>query len=548
MNQSLSATQTELKKEAEPKEVFSSFNQWKSIIDRLPYLSQLSVAREIRTYIDSQYAIFAAVKGAQIKDLTYNEFYRVFSQFLNTLKNSSLSSSDAWLNATVIWKQETPQLPAANAVPQAPGDSFFNPGAAMQRQHFVQRLLVPIGSRVLLHGDLHGDVHSLVSSIEPYMASGEGFKLKDNVYLIFLGDYVDRGLYGLECIYTLMRLKIDNPDRVFMVRGNHEDSSISNSYGFNIELSNKGFNQQAIATVYRLYDVLPVALYLGSGTNFVQLCHGGLETGYLPTALLNAPEKIEYEWINELNRATVFSRLDDNMDSVVTQNPDWFKDHTIPAANSTVRGWINTKIAKDFSLGFMWNDFAVNPIEDVSIYCGRGFTLNKNITEQLLQLSSTGKNKLCGVCRAHQHTPQPDAMMSLLLDLANKDEANKGIAKLWSSEDKKGITMWQNIVVTFNICPDTLYGIPHPGFGYAHRTLINAWPGFDFDTMGELITHALFNQWKLIVHRKKITNLQPITNYIRQQEEERIKKEQELQQQQQAAGKVEEEADVCSWR
>ena len=44
--------------------------------------------------------------------------------------------------------------------------------------------------------------------------------IPENLYMIFLGDYVDRGQFGAEVLYTILRLKLANPDHVFMVRGN----------------------------------------------------------------------------------------------------------------------------------------------------------------------------------------------------------------------------------------------------------------------------------------------------------------------------------------
>ncbi len=61
-------------------------------------------------------------------------------------------------------------------------------------------------------GDIHGDFTSLKYIIE---------NTKNN-RIIFLGDYIDRGDHQLESIITVFLLKIKYPDKVFLLRGNHE--------------------------------------------------------------------------------------------------------------------------------------------------------------------------------------------------------------------------------------------------------------------------------------------------------------------------------------
>ena len=84
----------------------------------------------------------------------------------------------------------------------------------------------------LVVGDIHGDFDILKSVID-------GFTKNDHInHLIFLGDIVDRGSQSIGCLNLLYALIIKYPERVHLVRGNHEAISVNSRYGFLADIRN----------------------------------------------------------------------------------------------------------------------------------------------------------------------------------------------------------------------------------------------------------------------------------------------------------------------
>jgi len=128
-----------------------------------------------------------------------------------------------------------------------------------------QKMLIELEAPLHICGDIHGQYYDLLRIFEYCGYPG------DNTYL-FLGDYVDRGKQSLETICLLLCYKIKYPDKVTLLRGNHESSVTNRIYGFYDECKRR-YNVRIWKSFTELFNYLPVAAIIDDKI----LCmHGGL--------------------------------------------------------------------------------------------------------------------------------------------------------------------------------------------------------------------------------------------------------------------------------
>ena len=125
--------------------------------------------------------------------------------------------------------------------------------------------LLKIKAPLYICGDIHGQYYDLLRVFDI-------LNYPPQSTFLFLGDYVDRGKQSLECLLLLLCLKIQYPDKIFLLRGNHECEALNKIYGFYDECKRR-LSIKCFKKITNLFNMMPISALINENI----LCmHGGL--------------------------------------------------------------------------------------------------------------------------------------------------------------------------------------------------------------------------------------------------------------------------------
>jgi len=271
----------------------------------------------------------------------------------------------------------------------------------------IAKLIVPQNTRVEIIGDIHGEMDTMEAifhSLKNKNLINEFMYMPDNARIIFLGDYTDRGNFNLQVLASALILSAKNPDKVFLLKGNHEfDISRQNSEIIN-EIGKITTNEKArnilISNAIKVYELMSVGMFLGfegpKQTPFHFIAHGGPDIRYDYNDFLNLQDKRLCFWMltgDDILKTTKTRELFEKIYLGIKQSKE---------ACSALELHTHELLA----YGFLWNDIIDFACVFPVFKSHRGeqcIALNARFIQHFLESFTNENVKIVGLIRGHQH-------------------------------------------------------------------------------------------------------------------------------------------------
>uniref|UniRef100_A0AAV1VD14 Serine/threonine-protein phosphatase n=1 Tax=Peronospora matthiolae TaxID=2874970 RepID=A0AAV1VD14_9STRA len=160
-----------------------------------------------------------------------------------------------------------------------------------QSPTMVEFTIAP-AKHVTIIGDLHGQLDDLLLIFRE-----NGLPSKSNPY-VFNGDFVDRGDRGVEIAVIIYLFKLLYPGHVLLNRGNHEENSITQLFGFMKECDVK-YDRYVYDLFCESFRYLPLATLIDER---VLVVHGGVPRDNMLVKDFNTLDRAGYDLARYRNK------------------------------------------------------------------------------------------------------------------------------------------------------------------------------------------------------------------------------------------------------
>jgi calcineurin-like phosphoesterase family protein len=179
-------------------------------------------------------------------------------------------------------------------------------------------------------GDTHGSFSDTYTMIDYFI---KVFQVNPKVKVVWIGDIVDRNPYDLQNLALVLSFWLIFPDNVFIVRGNHEDSSVCSRYGFSQHLYDKAGDKPTFTPIWDMiiefFSQLPLGMFCTVGDKNVFVVHGGIPfdvDNYSPLSWAETEPKLdcykaEHFDMDKISQTMLWGDPDPNLSEGVAPTP-----------------------------------------------------------------------------------------------------------------------------------------------------------------------------------------------------------------------------------
>ena len=385
-------------------------------------------------------------------------------KLFNNSKAQLLSNDSVWVNHAPLeiiddlmtGRIKTPLQPGTDGIYQH-----------IPNIPFLAKWIIPNNNYVISIGDLHSnfaglkEILSNMHSLRLFKSDGS-MQLENNVKLIFLGDYMDRGYCPIETFITAALLYLKNPKQVLLLRGNHENIAINlNSYGLRLKIdelpnASEETTSNIVEELSKSYEFLPVGAFIGYQdslpTKFIFHVHGCVDIR------INCKDLLEFETIN-LSQNGGLKLWKFGRENIMSPEElsRYYKD-IIPNFDNLIKYFLEALTNPDPTSGFLWNDISF----------GQPSFLNKSerghevinlaicMIKKYLEIYNSDNTKVCGLVRGHQHNLPKETYKRIQKnaeEILHRNSSTEGISCLIDYDEIIGQNVYRKMTpaCVFNI-------------------------------------------------------------------------------------------------